>query len=238
MMNKTILRFFIFLYFFNNQIIGQTDKLKITNLLTQSQKTYNITPVFKLSTKYTLFANYTSEEEIESYRGKLVKNKTEFYLKVQNTEFINLKKINLKIDHESKLMEISSSEKTTLLPGSDIKEIINNFNSFQLDSNENFWICILSTPEISFIPYHKIIIYIDKKNLTIHKQEMYFLNKQPHKNKQGKIRYEFPRLEIEFSLLENNISSFEDKFIVENYIQYRGNKTIPSKQFHQYKIVE
>jgi len=231
----------LFLLFTTLMVSGQgsNDKKKIMDLFLKSQKVYENNTVFKLDLNYKLFTTYKSNAVSETYDGVLFKNGEEYYSKIASTEFIKIGSISLKIDNASKLIELSSeNSKIQLNDLYDLNSMVSNFDVFELTSNADFWICSLTAPRITFVPYGKVVIHIHKTKHTISKQVLYLLTQNKYKNKDGKIVMDYPRLEINFSNFTTAPIDFKSRFDKETYLVQRNKKYYPAGSYKNYKIVD
>lgn len=185
---------------------------------------------------YKLYPTYKSTVITEQYDGLILKKDKSFYSKIGDTEFVNLKNGVVKIDNESKLIQYS--QKTDEQPMTyDMTTFVSNFNAFELSSSGDYWVCTLTSPEITFVPYGKIIVTIHKANFTIAKQVLYLLVESKYKTKSGKVETDYPRMEIAFSNFETKGVEVGTKFMIDTYISQKNKKITPSKNYKNYTVV-
>lgn len=112
---------------------------------------------------------------------------------------------------------------------------LNNFSDFELKSNSNEWICILSTPAITFIPYSKVIFYIDKNNFQINKQQMFYITAINFESRGLSFR-DFPVIEINYSNFR--VSRIElEKITITRYVLQRGETVTPTSLYKGYTVI-
>lgn len=215
-----------------------SDKAKIADLFRKVENKYTHTNEFLLSSTYKLFASHSSHKVTESYAGVIVKKEDDYYSKIQETEFIRLKNLNIKIDNESKLMQLDKMDKNEGPLSYKISDFLSNFKDFSLTDSKGQWICTMTAPKVTFVPYSKIVVYIDKSDLKISKQIMYLLYQHTYKDAKGKKVVDYPRLEIEFSKLDLSIAPYLTKFEKSLYVTSKGRQYIPSKKYVGYQIVD
>lgn len=238
--NKTsfffIAVFFFALCSFSLKSNINDDKVTIVALLKKSKDYYDKQKVFKFNTAYDLFAG-NSKKAIESYKGVFIKDDKNFYSKIGQTEIIVIKGNTIKIDNESKLIQYFKEEATNENIVYDLVKYCNNFGTFDLKSTDNYWICTLNSREVTFVPYSKVVIYLDKKNYSIVKQELFLISTITTKDVKGKDVYSYPKLQITFSAFELKKQN-EDYFKINYYIELKKGKYYPSKKYSTYQIVE
>lgn len=217
----------------------KNDRKAITDLFTKSQKVYVNAENFKFSTAYKLFNTYKSTTVAEKYEGIVFKQKDDFYSKIGTTEFVKLNEDYIKIDHASKLMQIGKVDREDAGSQSyDLTALLSNFTVFELTETADYFICKLTAPAITFVPYSKVIVYINKKSYMMSKQILYMLKKINYKDAKGQIQESFPRLEIAFSDFQTQNIEWGTKFSQKSYIAKKNNKTVPSNNYKDYKIVD
>lgn len=217
----------------------ETDKSKIINLLKKSQQVFEGLKSYYFESDYKLYVNQTSNEVKESYTGITVKKDHLAYSKIATTEFVILKDLNLKIDNNTKRIQISTEKnQENLTPNFDIKKYLNYFVSYKITEVNNQYKCELKTDKVTMIPYSKVVIYIDKKTSRMLKQELYFLTKHKTKIVKGKPHYDYPRLEIVFSNFKTEDIDSDVLFKKENYVIVNKGKYIPTKKYKEYLIVD
>lgn len=230
-----ILLLYPFLFF------GQSDKVKekIVALFSKSQQVYEDNNAFKLNISYQLYPNYKTSKASEQYNGIILKKNKDFYSKIHLTEFLNLSGQYLKIDNEEKLIQVSKDTDNKVDQVYNLTNLVANFKTFEIISEGNYWVCTMTAPAITFVPYSKARIYINKKDHTIHKQVLYYLTKNKYKGSKGELLSDYPRLEIVLSNFETIGLDMDSRFKLDNYIIISGpSKPIPSKSYKGYKIVD
>jgi hypothetical protein len=136
-------------------------------------------------------------------------------------------------------MSFSKLEKGDLVESSyDLTNFCRNFTSFSLTSTKDLWICSLTAPKVTFVPYSRVVVFLSKKDYRIVKQVLYLLKTVKYKDSKGNVKTDFPRIEIEFSNFSYNIDNVIGKLTASNYFQVRGNEVLTSKRYTGYKIVE
>lgn len=232
----------LFLVFFSSSIVvgqNQNNKDKIINLFLKSQKVYEENTEHQFKMTFKLFTTYKSNVVSESYSGVVVRDNSNFYSKIGTTEYVKLKKKFIKVDNESKLININQKEENfSYRELFNLDKMLNNFDVYDLKSDSEFWICTLTSPAITFIPYGKVIIYISKKDFTLAKQIIYILKSNGYKDKTGKIQKDYPRLEINYSDFKTSNTGFQEKLKLEHFIKIHKNFYTPSGSYLQYKIVD
>lgn len=214
------------------------DKDKILEIIKKSKASYESIPAFQIDINYTLYSTATSAQVTEAYTGTLIKDKGGFYSKIHDTEFVQIADSYIKIDHNAKAMEYSKNQNTPDALYGMLDQYISYFSKFELATEGNYYKCILSTAEISMVPYSKVILYVDKNTYRISKQIMHLLVKNDYVDAKGKTQKDYPRLEIiAKNFTDKNINA-EKKLSLSNYVVI-SNKTIsPASRLSTYTFID
>lgn len=232
--------FTVLFLFFSAMVLGQEkgDRKKISDIFSKSKKCYENAVEFKLNTEYKLFPTYKSTVVSEKYTGVVYRKTQNMYAKIDKTEFITAGNTNIKIDNESKLMQFDNEGGENTERPYDISNLLSNFEVFELTEDSTNYICTMTGPAITMVPYGKAIIYISKTDYSISRQILYLLTQGTYINSKGKQVNDFPRLEIIFSGFQTKNIDFGNKFEVSNYITKNKNKTLPSTRYKDYTIID
>lgn len=223
-MNNT--RYYLFfIIFFPALVIGQSQTPKVVEILKQAQELYNVTKNYTLNTHYTLYQGENSNRVEESYEGLLLKQNATFYSRIHTTEFLYFDDEYLKINHDQKRIQYGEAkQKKTLEKGISIESYLKFFKNHSLKETSTAYICTLTTTAITPLPYGKVVMYIDKKTKQITKQTLYYLEKKAFKDASGATFYGIPRLEITFSMLNKDITTYKDRLQSSSYVSIKNNK--------------
>lgn len=233
----------IFSIFYAAICFGQKDGLEVTAkqqviaLLEKSQKAYDGTTSFTFNMDYKLFTTYNSNTVSETYSGIFIKRKQDSYSRIGKTEFVHLDNDLIKIDNESGLIQFSKNQ-GLVNQAYNLKQMVSHFSVFELASEGNYWVCTLTGPEITFVPYGKVVAYIHKTDFTFSRQVLYLLKANAYKDKNGTLKRSYPRLEIRFSDYTTHPTYDPSVFRKDNYIREFQKRYVPAKKYAKYKIVD
>ncbi|MBF4485034.1 MULTISPECIES: hypothetical protein [unclassified Flavobacterium] len=185
---------------------------------------------------YVLFKDFDSKKVEESYSGVFYKNaQNEMYTKIGNTEILNTKKVNLKISHPEKMIEINKP-----IPdykgGFDIKPLLEICKIEKCIDLKTHWEITLTTKSFTGIPYSKIVVSVSK-TYFIQKQVFYYNTPSDFSKDYRKADVHYPRLEITNSSFNRNpvnVSLFKS----ETYFNSSGGKIVLSQQLKKYEIID
>ncbi|MCF6133252.1 hypothetical protein [Flavobacterium wongokense] len=214
-----------------------SDRKRITDLFDKAQKLFDLKNYY-LESDYKLFVNYTSNEVKEAYKGITLKKGENMYTKLGSSEMISTNNLFIKIDNDNKRMKVDKISSNAQKPILELNSYINYFSGYRLTESNGQWICTLTTSKVSVVPYSKIIVYINKNDYQIQKQELFFLTKYQTKIVNGKPKLDYPRLQIIYSNFKKSGFPPNDYFNVDNYVKKTNQKYYPIKKYKSYTIVD
>lgn len=167
----------------------------VNEVLQQMGKQYSVAQPLQYNSNYSLYKTADSKTIEQAYKGLFIKNTAnEVYMKIDQTEILNSKTINLKISHPEKAIQIADPIKNYF--GSfDIKALldlckIESFKDFKV-----YWEIILTAKNYSNLPYSKIIVQISKKYFL--QKSIFYYNTAVNFSKDYRAPKSYqPRLEV------------------------------------------
>lgn len=225
---------YLFLLFFS--LAYSQEKLSVSQILKKTSEYYAKNDYLSVTTKYTLFTDYTTKIPETEYSGMIVRKGNVEYYKIYKTEFIDFKDVSLKINHEQKAVAIQRVKNANDNSPLEINQYLKGFN-YKLESKKDEYICYLTpSARISQIMFHKIVLYISKTDYSIKKQIFFMIEKMDSKDKNGKNKQTVPRLEVVFTARKKIPK--EDAFLLnrDNYFTEKGQNITMSKKLASYQI--
>lgn len=217
----------------------KTDKNTILNLLSESKKVYESNNGVVQNVIYKLYPTYTASSATEEYKGVIATKGKKAYAQIGFAEFVNLDGHFLHIDNQSKLIQYSSASEKEISVF-DFFKFINNFTNYSIKTEGNTIVCTLSSGAVTFVPYSKIEIHLDKNTKQIIKQKLYLLISNNYKDSKGNIKSGSPRMEITFSSTQKtSLPGYDKKFILGTYLlQSDKNKFSVASDYTGYTIID
>ena|SRR6218665_3821632 len=207
-------------------VCGQQKNESVENIISKASQIFKTKDYLTYNVKYNIFSDYTTTKATETYTGFLLKKDNIFYYKIKNTEFVGFKDHSVKISNDEKALLIGKKgqEEFPL----DLSTYLKAFKSRLIKSDNTSWTCELIPDKISQIMFSKVIMVINKKDYSVARQVLYFLNTSPDE-KAG-------RLEISFTTRTKDL--VKDKFLIEqsNYFTKSGNTIKTASRFKEYKL--
>jgi len=235
MNSSTKIYCFFFLFVFVS-LYSQQENSAAIQVIKKAAAVYNKQEYVSNNSKYTLYLDFTSNKIHEQYAGVVLKKNNVSYFKIKNTEFVSFGTYGAKINNDQKAIVIEKQPKEVQDSPLSMTHYLKGFDSKLIQENKDYFICELTPSKVSQVMLTKVIIQISKKDYSIVKQTLFFVNKMESKNANGKTVYSIPRLEIVFSSREKNIKKDDLLVAKENYFTLNGNQIILSKRLAAYQL--
>ncbi|MFB3389842.1 hypothetical protein [Flavobacterium sp. LAR06] len=209
----------------------------VNEVLQQMAKQYSISQPLQYNSNYVLYKSAASKTAEQSYKGVFMKNAgNEVYMKIDQTEIVNSKTINLKISHREKAIQIADPIKNYF--GSlDIKPLLDLCRIESFKDFKTYWEIILTAKNYTNLPYSKIVIQISKK-YYLQKSVFYYSTAVNFSKDYQTPKSYYPRLEVantNFNRKAVNAAFFKTA----DYFTSPGrNKFIPAERFKQYQVID
>jgi hypothetical protein len=231
MFHKVIL--FISFLTFGSIGYGQT----VNEVLQQMGKQYSAAQPLQYNSNYALYKSADSKKTEQAYKGLFVKNAAnELYMKIDQTEILNSKTINLKISHPEKAIQIADPIKNYF--GSfDIKPLLDLCKIESFKDFKTYWEITLTAKNYSTLPYSKIIVQISKK-YYLQKSIFYYSTAVNFSKDYRAPKSYYPRLEItntNFNRKAVNASLFTTKYY---FTSSGSNKYVLAERLKHYEVID
>ena len=199
-------------------------------------KQYSEAKPLQYKVGYVLFKDLDSKKVEESYNGVFYKNaQSEMYTKIGSTEILNTKKVNLKVSHPEKMVEINKPM-PNYSGDFDMKPLLELCTVEKCVDLKSFWEITLATKSFSGLPYSKIVVRISK-TYFIQKQVFYYNTATDFSKDYRKPDMHYPRLEVTYSSFNRNPIS-ASIFNSNTYFTLSGKSIVLSQQLKKYEIVD
>lgn len=235
-MNSSTKFYSFFFFFVFVALYSQQEKITAVGVIKKAADIYNKQEYVSNNSKYTLYLDFTSDKIYEQYTGVVLKKNNVNYFKIKNTEFVSFGTYGVKINNDQKAIVIEKQAKEVHDSPLSLTNYLKGLDSKLIQGDKDYFICELTPSKISQVMLAKVIIQIRKKDYSIVKQTLFFVDKMESKNAKGKTIYSIPRLEIVFSSREKNIKKDDVLLSKENYFTQNGNQIILSKRLATYQL--
>ncbi len=211
---------------------GQT----VNEVLEQMGKQYSIGQPLQYNSNYALYKTDTSKKIEQSYKGTFSKNAAnDVYMKIDQTEILNSKTINLKISHNEKAIEIANPIKN-YFGDFDIKPLLELCKIESFKDIKTYWEITFTAKKYSTLPYSKIVIQISKK-YYLQKSIFYYSTAVNFSKDYRAPKSYYPRLEV----INTNFTRKAPNpalFTTTNYFLTNKNKYVPVERLKNYEIID
>lgn len=208
---------------------AQNGSLTVIDVLKKASEKFKTEKNLSYNLKYNLYNDEKSSKIDESYSGFLVKRGNSMYYKIKDTEFVGFNDYSVKVSNEEKAIIIAKGEsKESPL---DIDKFLKGFNYKFLGNDSTHWVCELTPSKVSQIMYRKIIIHINKKDYSIYKQILYFLNPVEENNKITR-----PRLEMVYTSRTTNEEKDNSLVDEKKYFTRVGKEIKVANRYKEYTL--
>lgn len=206
---------------------------QLLELLKVIKPKYDISQSYDLDMNYKVYANHKDEQPQEYYKNNMKVDKGRLYTKIGETEMIQLKEVQIKIDHSKKVMAVRPLAKEENRDVLNLEKFVAAFKEVKRTKEGKYTKYILLAPKVSQLPYNRVELYFDESAKTMHKQVLYYFNQVSYM-KEGKEQKSTPKIEIVFSALKKvtDLSVFNKG----KYITVKNNKISVATAFNQYTI--
>lgn len=235
------MRFIVSLIFLLSQFALQaqanTSVTDLDEILKKTQDFYKNESSYYIETQYKLFENHKDSHPLSTYKGEMGKMKNTYYNNVLGTEMYVGNDIMIKASHDQKAIEVSNNTLNGAEAIFNISGFLKSFKDYKVVQKEEVIRCELLAPELTSLPYGKIILYINKKDYSLQRQVMYYLHSSEYKNEKGEMVVSYPKLEINFSQVKP-VSLLEKEVFNKSYYIVQNKGVIqPANNFANYKVI-
>lgn len=215
--------------------VAQEKVATIKEVFTKAQQFYSNNTAYELDLEYTIYKSSTSNEKLEFYKSKIIRNKNDYYYRVHNTEFIQIGAQSLKINHDEKALSVTKREavQNPIAAIDNVIALLPQFKDYTITNKGNTIICELIAPKITQLPYSKVQLYFNK-DYSVKQQVLYLSTALPFEEG-GKQVLISPRIQVDFF----NIKSYtlDKRLKLGTYIKKVNNTIYSSKNLLNYQII-
>ncbi len=214
---------------------GQADNSKVLEILKKSTASLESSSTVSMTSNYKLYAGHNSKILVEEYSGLVLKKESTTYFKIGNTEFVSFGKNSMKISHDQKAIAMDYNNKTEVSPLS-LGSYMKGFST-KLIEDPTFYICELKPASISQFMFSKVLLYISKKDYSIAKQVLFFVEQAQRTDTNDTLVTYLPRLEIVFKPRPTSVSD-GNRLRRETYYSEVNKKVVLSERLATYRLFQ
>ncbi|MDY8138482.1 hypothetical protein [Aquimarina sp. 2201CG5-10] len=240
---KIFISYILFSFWFIGHTNAQAsgDNLnRAKEIINKVKQFYDTQLSYNIEVDYTLYEDYKSSKTMESYKGVIAKEQESFYTKIHQTETLITPSDFIKVNHEEKAMiyGVSEKEKQQKIAGLNIEELLQNFQKAEIQEEDSLYRIELTSTPITGSPYGTAILEINKKDFSLIRQTLFFLQKVPLQTESGKQRLTNPRLEIVFNNFSIDNTTYRNNFELTSYVVTGKNNNKISGRFKNYQFID
>ena len=218
--------------------ISFAQNYNVQQILEKVADHYASSDAYEVEVSYNMYKGLAGNKITESYTGLMIKQGDFSKFQVLNSEIIQFPKVQLVIDNETKQVMYTQNN-TDALKNSplNVKSFLEYFDKTSVVENGNLIVCeMVPTRIISEFPYGKVVLYINKNNYRLEKQELFFSNLLPYVDDDGSRVNDYGRLIINFTHKEA-----KDKTVnkLSDYISFSSNNEATlTKKYTNYNLIK
>ncbi|NMH85960.1 hypothetical protein [Flavivirga algicola] len=189
--------------------------------LAKTEAYYKMAKTLSLQVTYSMYKGHTGNHLTESYKGTMHRNENVSRIRILGSEILQFPKVQLTINKDNKTLVYNKiSDQGLKKSPLDISIFLKYYKETSTRVRENMLIheMVLKNNKMP-IPYNKIVIYINRTNHQLIKQELYLSTKVPFVDENGKSTHDVARMEISFKHDEkimNRVPKLNDYVLLES----------------------
>lgn len=209
----------------------------VNDVLDKMGKLYSTSQPLQYNSTYSLYKSAESKTLEQTYKGIFIKNTdNDVYMKIDQTEILNSKTVNLKISHSEKAIQIADPIKN-YFGNFDIKPLLDLCKIESFKDYKTYWEITLTAKNYSDLPYSKIIIQISRQYFL--QKSIFYYNTSVNFSKDYRNpKSYYPRLEV-VNTNFNRKTANENLFKTKYYFTTTGkNKYVMAERLKSYEVID
>jgi len=200
------------------------------------QANYKDVNAMQINMQYTLYKGYDGQAVIEEYKSVYNKLGNASYRKINRTEIINNEGVQVKINHDQKVILVSELRSTEAID-IDFSQILKRCESISLSQKSNHSVVHLDLKVGQDIPYTRISIEVNSKFL-IQKVTLYYATKINFSNDYLNKDLDFPKLVIQYNEFKQKWKDQDEILTIKNYVKFKGSQLVLNERYTNYQIID
>ncbi len=193
--------------------------------------------IYSYNVKYKLYKGHSTKEVHSIQSGQVLVNGTNYYQKVDQTEFINGNGFFLKISNEEQAMVLETEKKSDLLPVN-IDEALKECSKQEVFDKEGYYVILLHIKESSQIPCTKVRLAVKKSDYTLRSLDMYFVYQQDFSTSYNSQDLQQPHLRLEFNEISFGGTPEKGVFELKSYLNTVNNILSPRGKYSGFELYD
>lgn len=238
-MNKRLKYIFSFVLVIVMITSVSAQKMQVKDVLKKVTAFYTNADQYQIDITYKMHRGLSGNNITESYKGSMIKKGSYTKMEALGSQVFQFSKTHLVVDHNQKVIAYNKLNTNGLSNSPlDVSDFLKYYDESQIIDEGNMLVCeMVSTRKNFQLPYGKVVLYINKDNYSVAKQELYFSNLIPFKNKENNTQeQDYGRLVILLNHHFDNeiaIAELKDYIIIGS-----NNRPLLQKKYAAYKLLD
>lgn len=170
----------------------------VSDVMKSLLERYTIKESFTVHMNYMVYGSEEEKNSTLAFTSTYSKHKSDYYLKIKDTEYIKKGEETVKVNHQEKAIQYVENNvlKTPDTP-LDFTGVILSFNKAKVTKEFGMYRCVFYDPKPQETYYKKIVYWVDTNDFSLKSQELYF-NKIKKYQKGEEVRSGKPLMVITF----------------------------------------
>lgn len=205
---------------------SQTKKQTVEIIFENVERKYKEQKNYSYNINYKFYNDLKKVKPTESYQSTIIKLNGVQYQKLQNVELFDFGDKNVMVEHNEKIIQVSSIENKNYPVL--IKAYLKIFSKSKLVEEKDRYVCTLYEEKLNQTNIRYIKIYVNKKDFSLIKQELYFF---------GENEKSIPKLEVSFITRKIDVKKDSELLKKSNYYKVVNGKIKSSEKYKDYRLV-
>jgi len=233
-----LIKHYLFILVIGASWIGQAQELEaVTEILSKVEARYFSSETYNLEVLYEYFEPSKGDLSIETMTGQIIKDGSNYYSRIQNTESLFIDSDYLKISHDEKAVLYGSIGQGERPSPVELSKLAEYFSSAQVFQDGDIASFELMFKESQMIPYSKMVLKVNLKTFAILKQELYLIAGQHMPGGQNPLAKTEEGI-VSVTFKERPYSKeLSKRFLISDYIK-KGPQISLSKKLATYQLYQ
>lgn len=209
----------------------------VTKILEQVEARYFNSEHYTMDVLYEYYEPGTSSEAIESMEGLIVKDGSNYYTRIHNTETLFIDSDYLKINHDEKAVLYGLIDQNQRPAPIELSKLAEYFTAVSVSQDGDISRFELQFKESQLIPYSKMAIEVNQNTFEIVKQDLYLIEDRQMPGGQNPLAKTNKGI-VSISFKEKPFSqAHANRFLLSDYIT-KGAQVSLSKKLATYSLYQ
>ncbi|MEP2936729.1 MAG: hypothetical protein ABJM06_10000 [Gilvibacter sp.] len=209
----------------------------VTEILSKVEARYSNSDQYTMEVLYQYFEPSQGEKAVETMEGLIIKDGSNYYSKIHNTETVFINTDYIKINHDEKAVLYGLMDMEQRPSPVELSKLSAYFTSAEVFQKGDIARFELLFKESNMVPYRKMALTVNLKTYEILKQELFLIAGQQMPGGQNPLARTSDGI-VSVSFKEIPFSKKDSKrFLISDYIQ-KGAQVSLSKKLATYSLYQ